>query len=103
MSSYKHNNIDLKTAMTMNVNQSFRIWTIQGLHLKIKNFPVDGTIKKTLVIMTPSGMWDVGLEWTVESATGYYFTSVAQYSSLQELLDNLPEFAELKGDLFVTC
>lgn len=100
MSSYEHNSIDLKTAMTMNISQSVRAWSIPGLHLKIENFPENATFQKTLVIMTPGVRWNVGVVWTVESDTGYHFTTIADYSSLQELLDNLPEFAELKGDLF---
>lgn len=98
MSYYEHDNIDLKTAMTMNLSQSIRLWTIPGLHLKIDNLPKNATIMKTLVMLTPSDKWNVGLEWTVEGHTGYYFASIAEYSSLQELLDNLPEFAELKED-----
>ena len=100
MSSYEHNNITLKTAMTMDIRQSVRVWSIPGLYLKIENFPVNATFQKTLVIMTPSGNWNVGVEWTVGSDTGYHFNTIAEYSSLQELLDNLPEFAKLKGDLF---
>ena len=103
MSSYERNNISLKTAMTIDIRQSIRIWTLPGLHLKIENFPENATFQKTLVMLTPSGNWNVGLEWTVESDTGYHFTIIAQYSSLQELLDNLPKFAELKGDLFALC
>lgn len=100
MSSYERDNIDLKTAMTMDLSKSIRVWTIPGLHLKVEGLPKNATIQKALVMMTSDSKWKVGMEWTVEGNTGYYFTSIAEFSSLQELFDKLPEFAELKGDLF---
>ena len=96
MSSYEHDSIDLKTAMTIDLSQCIRIWTIPDLHLKVENLPENATIQKTLVMMTSAGKWNVGLEWTVEGDTGNYFASIAECSSLQELFNKLPEFAELK-------
>ena len=101
--SYEHKNIKLKESMTMDLSQSIRVWSIPGLHLKVENLPENASINKTLVMLTSSGKWVVGLEFNVEGHTGDYITNIAEFSSLQELLDNLPKFAELKGDLFAIC
>ena len=103
MAIYEHDNITLKTAMTMDLSQSIRVWSIPGLRLKIENLPENAIVKKTTVMMTSSGKWIVGLEWNAEGDTGDYIAKIAEYSSLQELLDKLPEFAELEGDLFALC
>ena len=103
MSSYEHNNIKLKEAMTMDLTQSIRVWSVPGLHIKIENIPENAIINKTLVMMTSSGKWVIGLELNVEGHTGDYITNIAEFSSLQELFDNLPEFTKLEGDLFALC
>ena len=103
MPNSEHDNIDLKTAMTIGLSQSIRVWTIPGLQIKVENLPKDATIQETLVMMTSADKWIVGLKWTIEGHTGDYIASIAEFSSLQELFNNLPEFAELEGNLFDTC
>ena len=101
--SYEHSNIKLKEAMTVDLSQSIRVWSIPGLRLKVENLPENASINKTLVMLTSAGKWVIGLVFNVEGHTGDYITNIAEFSSLQELFDNLPEFAELEGDLFATC
>ena len=55
MAIYEQNNIDLKTAMTMDLSQSIRVWSIPDLRLKVENLPENAIVKKTLVMMTSSG------------------------------------------------
>lgn len=102
MSSFEQDTINLGEAlhMTMDFSQSFRIWKVPELELKIENLPKIATIGKTLIMLTSDGKWHLGVEWTVEGHTGYYFGSILGCSSLQELFDKLPqEHFYLKGDL----
>ena len=89
--------------MTMNFTQSTRVWNIPGLHLMIENLPENATTTKTLVMLTSSGKWIVGLEFNIEGHTGDYITNIAEFTSLQELFDNLPEFAKLEENLSEPC
>ena len=100
MSSYEHDNLKLKEAMTMDLSQRIRVWNIPGLHVKVDNLPEKATVQKTFVMMTSNGNWQVGLEYTVEGETGKYIGLVLKCSSLQELLDKMPELFEVAGDLY---
>ena len=102
MSSNEKGTNNLREAMhiTMDFSQSFRVWKVPELELKIENLPENATIENALIMLTSASKWHLGVEWTIEGHTGYYFGSLLECSSLQELLDKLPEeHFYLKGDL----
>ena len=96
MSSYNQDDIKLQDAMTIALSQSVRIWRIPGFHVKTESLPQNATIQNTLVMLSSDGNWHAGLEWVVEGHSGFYMTSVLKCSSLQELLDKVPELFELE-------
>ena len=103
MSSYEQDSIKLKEAMTMALSQRIRVWSIPGLRIKVDNLPEKATVQKTFVMLTSNGNWQVGLELTVEGETGESILLVLKCSSLQELLDKIPELFEVDGSLYALC
>ena len=103
MSSYKHGKTEVIQAMTMDLSQSTRVWDIPDLHIKVDNLPEKATVQKTFVMMTLNGNWHAGLKWTVEGETGEYMKVLLSCSSLQELLDKMPEHFEVDGNVLDLC
>lgn len=99
MSSYPKDDVNLQDAMTMALNQSVRVWRIPGLHVKTEKLPQNATIQNTFVMLSSNGNWHAGLEWIVKSDSGIYMTTVLKCSSLQELLDKIPELFKLEENL----
>ena len=99
MSSYEQDKINLKEAMTTALSKRIRVWNIPGLHVKVDNLPEKATVQKTFVMMTSNGNWLAGISCTIEGETGECIVIVLNCSSLQELLDKIPELFEVDGSL----
>ena len=81
-------------------SQVIRMWEVPELEINVKNLPQNATLEKSFIMLTSSDKWHLGLEWTIKGHTGRYFASILECSSLQELLDKLPEeHFYLKTDL----
>ena len=100
MSSYEQDNLKLKEAMTMDISQRIRVWSIPGLRVKVDNLPENATVKKTLIMMTSNGNWMLGFTCTIEGETGEDLVFGPKCSSLQELLDKAPELFEVEGSMY---
>ena len=96
MSTNNQNDIKLQDAMTMALAQGVRIWRVPGIRIKPENLPQNATIQNTFVMQSFNDNWYAGLEWVVEGHSGIYMTSILECSSLQELLDKVPELFELE-------
>jgi len=99
MPSYHQDNIKQQESMAVALEQNIRIWDIPGLHIKVEYLPENATIQKAFAMLSSSGNWHAGISWTVEGHTGTYMASIVKCASLQELLDKVPEFFELDGNL----
>lgn len=118
MSYYEQDNIKLHEAMTMELKQTVRVWSIPGIHVEVEKLPENATDIKTLASKISGGTFAVAVEWTVEKetkpdvgfskllvfsdqGTGEYMKVVARrISTLEELQNKFPQLFELEGSLF---
>lgn len=95
--------ITLQTALTMPLNQSFRLWEVPGLHISVKNLPGGATVLKTFVMQLCNHYMTIGIEFTLSGDLGTSFgniSGIAKASSLEELRKEFPQLFELEGTLY---
>ena len=116
MSFYQQDNIKLQEALTMDVEQSLRIWYVTGLYAKVEDIPENATRIKTLVLKTSNGIFAVAVEWFAKKKVdsknvnkfflpydeGWknYTKLVAKFSKIEELQNTFPQIFELEGYLY---
>ena len=118
MSYYEQDNIKLHEAMTMELKQTLRVWSVPGIHVEVEKLPENATNIKTLAAKCSDGNFAVAVEWTAKEETkpdvessklslsfdkgpGEYMKRVARkISTLEELQNKFPQLFELEGFLF---
>ena len=118
MSVYQQSKVKLHQALSMDIEQSSRIWFIPGLHVNLEGLPKNATRIKTMVIKSSSSKFAVAVELVAKKeakpddkkvgefllplneAPKAYIKIVAKFSSLEELKEEFPQLFELEGFLF---
>ena len=115
MSVYQRGNIKLQDALSMDIEQSTRIWFVLGLHIDVEGIPQDATGIRTLVIKTSNGTIAVAIDWFAKKKTDikvadefflpydeglkHYMKIVTKVSKIEELQNTFPQLFELEGYL----
>ena len=116
MSVYQRGNIKLQDALSMDIEQSTRIWFVLGLHINIDDIPKDATGIRTLVLKTSNSTIAVTVEWFAkkkfdvnlvdkfflpyDEGLKHYMKLVANVSKIEELQNTFPQLFELEGYLY---
>lgn len=98
MSIFTKENVKLREAMTMNLEQEFRSWSVDGLQIDPKDyFPEDvnnENVSFTAITKEPNGKFGL---YIFKKPTGGYGKD---FSSLEELEKKYPSLFELDGFLY---
>lgn len=97
--------VRLEEAMTMDIEQPCRVWSVSGLHVEDEDIPKDANVKSTIVAKSFDGeRWAVGVDFSTVSddntVPNYFIGTIAEFSSLEELRKTFPQLFELEGELF---
>lgn len=98
MSNFTKENVKLREAMTMNLEQEFRSWSVDGLQIDPKDyFPEDvnsENVSFTAIMKKPDGKFELQIyNKTTEPIGGYG----KDFSSLEEIEEKYPNLFELDG------
>lgn len=99
MSNYYNEHVKLKEAMTMNLEQTIRVWNVAGLQVKEDRLPKEALVHTTFVMKLTNGNFSVGVEWKTEEDKGSYMSKVDEFKTLDELQENFPNLFDLYGNL----
>ena len=115
MAIYQQSNIKLQDALSMNIEQSRRIWFLLGLHVDIEDIPANATGIRTLVIKAPNDTIGVAVTWFAkkkfdvevvdkfflpyDEGSKQYLKIVTKVSRIEELQKTFPQLFELEGYL----
>ena len=115
MSVYQRSKIKLQDAMSIDIEQSNRIWFVLGLHIDIEDIPENATGIRTLVVKTSKGIIAVAVDWFAkenidikvanefflpyDEGLKHYMKIVSKVSKIEELQNTFPQLFELEGYL----
>ena len=115
MSIFQRDNIKLQDALSIDIEQSNRIWFVLGLHIDIEDIPENATGIRTLVVKTSNGTIAVVIEWFAkkkldikvadefflpyDEGLKHYMKIVTKVSKIEELQNTFPQLFELEGYL----
>ena len=93
-------NICLDEAMSKTSNFRVRMWELPGSHVEVADIPENAAITKTFVAKNLDNQWQVGIEFMIDGNLSSKMNAIAEFSTLDELKANYPQFSEIPGDLY---
>ena len=92
--------IRLREAMNQGKEHLVSTWRVSGLHVEDEDIPTDADIHMTFVIKTPNKPYSVGVNFTEKGASSSSMGIVAEFSTLEEMEERMPNLFKLVGTLY---
>ena len=118
MSVYQRGKIKLQDALSMDIEQSLRMWFVPGLHVDVEDVPENAKDIRTVVAKISNGTTAVLVEWSVKEKINVeninkfflplnfdeglkrYMKIIAKVSKFEELQNTFPQLFEMDGYLY---
>ena len=100
MDFHHEKNIRLQEAMTKELDNSIRVWSVDGLKIEVKDLPENTHVLNTFVYKDPSGYYELAIMADFDENDDFYSKGIEKFSTLEELKEKYPNLFEMKGKLF---
>ena len=97
--NFEQENIRLRDAMTIPLEQKIRSWSVRGLQVDIDELQPNATVTGTVVMKEPDTNYQLGIRWNINDDTRRIGV-IAEFSTLEELQEKHPQLFELDGRLY---
>ena len=100
MNCHQENNLRLQEAMTKELENSIRIWSVEGLQVEGNVVPENTPVQTTYVYKDPSGYYELAIMADFEGKDDYFSKGIAKFPTLDFLKERYPNLFEMEGNLF---
>ena len=98
--AYHEKNIRLQEAMTKELKNPMRVWSVDGIHAETQGLPENAKVKETFVMKAGREKYTLGFNVETHECYESATAKVGEFHSLEELKEKYPNLFEMEGTLF---